>query len=136
MAEDVVSQTVEAEAKELDKLKRKMNRIRETNSKITSEIEGMGQALDLSIPRLEHFMVALVDLGVITEKQLIEEAVRWELNLKEQLVPIVRKMREYLVEQREAMIRAQAKANRVSIDLSKLEGQSDEEAQPPGSTKD
>jgi len=94
MADDVVTQKLEQEKKDLEKLKGKMNRIRETNSSIIGEIESMGQGVDLSIPRLEHFMVFMVDQGLITEAQMIESQYLWEKNLKEQLVVIVRTLRE------------------------------------------
>lgn len=81
-------------ANQLEKNKRKLNMLRETNSNIIGEIESMGQQIDLTLPRLEHFMVFLIDLGVITEEQMIESQIRWEHNLKEQIVPIVQSLRE------------------------------------------
>lgn len=81
------------QAKKLDKMKHKLNMIRGTNSALVSEVEGFGQHLELTLPRLEHFMVFLVELGVITEDQMLDEAIKWEHNLKEQIVPLVREMR-------------------------------------------
>ena len=89
MADSVVD-----EAKQLEKLKQKLNTIRTTNAVVVNEIESYGHQMDLVMPRLEHFMVFLVNLGVLTEKQVLEEAYLWERNLKEQLVPVVRAMRE------------------------------------------
>lgn len=121
------------------KKKQKLNRIRETNAAIVSEIEQMGGGLDLTVPRLEHFMVNLVELGILTEDQLLDEAYRWEMTLKDQLVPMVRDMRERIQEARRVAMERNKAAKRPRADGALILPpgvKRSEEAQPSGATED
>lgn len=113
--------TIKAEQKARDKAKAKLNRIRETNATIIEEIQSMGVEPELTMPRLEHFMVFLVQLGLMTEDDLLNEAYHWERNLKEQIGPMVRKMRERAIEARNEAQRRQAEAAKVAKDQPKVD---------------
>lgn len=104
----------------------KLNRIRETNSAIVQEIESLGGSLELLTPRMEHFMAFLVQIGVVTEEQLIEECIAWEHNLKEQLVPIVQRVRQQRQEAQD-QLRKLEQQSREKAKQAKL----DTQEQPP-----
>lgn len=59
--------------------------LREQNSKLFERLEGLGGGAEIATARIEHVLVYLVDIGVITEMQRWKEAVRWESTLREQL---------------------------------------------------
>lgn len=80
-----------------------VERIRTSNAKIVEEIEAQGAEIDLVTARLEHVMNSLVELGVITEKQMWEMQLDWEKALAAQIKPIRERFRAAV---REAQIEA------------------------------
>lgn len=94
---------------DLQPLAMKAAGLREQNSKLFEKLEGLGGGAEIATARIEHALVFLADIGVITERQRWEEAVRWETVLREQL--------QYAVEQveqiRAASIEEQKRQARV-----------------------
>lgn len=78
---------------DLEKVKRKVGMLRETNSNIVAEIESLGGEVEITVARVEHMFEFLVQLGIITELQRWQEQYTWERDLKSQLVPVVQRLR-------------------------------------------
>ena len=70
----------------LDKLIRKVERLRSVNSGLVYEIESLGGAVDLTMARVETFIDFLVDAGILTERQRWMEQHKWETTLRPQLI--------------------------------------------------
>jgi len=81
----------------------KTYKLRETNSAIIDRLARMGADLEVTLARLEHFMVFLVDSGVITEEMYWFEQNQWEMDLNNQVV-------NYEIQMREQIAAAQSKA--------------------------
>lgn len=83
--------------------------LREQNVKLFEKLESLGGGADIAPARIEHVLIFLADIGVITEQQRWDEAVLWETALREQL--------KYAVEQveqiRAAAIEEQQRQSRV-----------------------
>jgi hypothetical protein len=67
------------------------NGLREQNALFGQELESMGAGFEVASARVEHALVFLVDIGVITESQRWDEAIAWEMALRGQL--------QYMIEQ-------------------------------------
>jgi hypothetical protein len=77
--------------------------IRERNSGMVAEIEQLGGNVDIATARMEHLLMSLVELGVITTGQLVHIQKDWELSLKPQLRGMRDRMRAIRAEaQKEA----------------------------------
>ena len=70
------------------KLDRRVMGLREQNLRFLHQLGQAGAAVDLSTARVEAAMQFLVDLGIITPMQLLEEQEKWELHLRTQLKPM------------------------------------------------
>lgn len=78
---------------DLEKLEARITGLREQNLKSLVLLNKNGRNVDLSTARVEVFKAWLVELGVITEMQLLEEQEKWELHLRESLKPIVERVK-------------------------------------------
>ena len=74
------------------------SQMRERNAATIAEIEAMGGGVDVATARLEHILFSLVELGIITDKQLWQMQADWEKALKAQL----RQAKEHLIGLRQA----------------------------------
>lgn len=70
---------------ETEHLGRQMSTVRTVNARLVREIEELGGAVEVVPARVEHFFAYLVDLGVITQRQHVEEQLLWEKHLQPQL---------------------------------------------------
>jgi hypothetical protein len=61
--------------------------MRAKNAETISQIEAMGGSLDITPAKLDHILVALCDIGVITDLQMWQIHADWERNLRAQLKP-------------------------------------------------
>lgn len=98
---------------ELEKLQRKINQLRVTNSGLMNEIEKYDGSLEISIARIEHFIGFLVAEGVLSEMKQCEEQEKWERSLRRQLIPVRDRLRETFFEKRDRLkklAKQQAKA--------------------------
>lgn len=83
--------------------------MRAKNAETISQIEQMGGALDITPAKLDHMLVALCDLGVITDLQMWQIHADWERNLRAQLKPQKETMQGIFQARQEAARRAPAK---------------------------
>jgi hypothetical protein len=108
-----------------EKLQRKINLARTTNAGLTREIQSLGGDVDLSTARLEVLTTFLVEIGVLTEEQRLQEQLKWEVNLKPQLIA----MRDTIRDRRKRELAAQeAQAERLRA-LQQM--QEEREKKPP-----
>lgn len=91
----------------LQKHARKIQNLRNVNSGLADEIESMGQNVDLSVPRLEHFISWLVEEKIITIEQQLEEQEKWERHLRPQLISIRDRIKDALQKMQAAQQRKQ-----------------------------
>jgi hypothetical protein len=91
-------------------------RLRDTNAGLVREIEGMGAPIELTMARIEHFILFLVTEGVITKGQQFREQYKWEKGLREQLIHmrdgIKERVRQIHEMQRKEMRRQQEAAKK------------------------
>ena len=59
--------------------------LREQNVGLFKQLEDLGGGAEIAIPRVEHLIMYLVEVGVISERQRWDEAVAWEEHLRDQL---------------------------------------------------
>jgi hypothetical protein len=59
--------------------------LRLENSSKVARLEHIGVEFDVGLPRVEHFMKFLYEIGVITADQRVDEALDWEQGFNDQL---------------------------------------------------
>ena len=85
---------VTEEAAEEAALNKKIDSLRRVNMQMLSNMKQAGAEIDLGNARVEMLMEWLVEAGLITQLQLLEEQVRWETHLRSQLQPIYQRFKE------------------------------------------
>lgn len=81
--------------------------LREQNVGLFRQLAELGGDVELGVPRLEHFINKLVELGVITEKDRWEEAVSWEADLRGQLKDGIEDLKRFRIAEAEEFTRQQ-----------------------------
>ena len=67
--------------------------LRVSNANMVREIESLGGGVDVLSARVEHFLVTLANLGVITDDQLWNINLDWEQTLRPQLQDLLGQVR-------------------------------------------
>lgn len=101
---------------DLDKLIKKVERLRNVNSSLVYEIESLGGAVDMTMARIENLISFFVNEGYMTPEQQWEEQKSWELRLRPQLISTrdrikmqldeARRHAAYVQKQREKTVRS------------------------------
>jgi hypothetical protein len=66
--------------------------MREKNAATVERIQSLGGDVDLATAKLEHTLIALVDMGVLTPLQMWQIESDWERKLRKMLKPILERM--------------------------------------------
>jgi hypothetical protein len=80
----------------------KVGTLRLENSSKVARMERMGVTFEVALPRVEHFMKFLSDIGLITADQRVDEALAWETNFNNQLDEMYIQIERNINEAREA----------------------------------
>lgn len=81
--------------------------MRERNAAVAGQIEALGGGVEISAAKMDHMLVALCNLGVITELQMWQIHADWEKNLRGQLKESFERMQAI---HRERQVEARRKA--------------------------
>jgi hypothetical protein len=114
---------------EEEKLEHKIGMARTTNASLANEVEAMGGAVDLATARVEFLTSWLVEQGVITNLQRLEEQLKWEQGLKPQLV----RTRDALKERLQAQVaarRAEIERHRTRMEAEGIPVGPDDDSKP------
>jgi len=116
---------------DIEKKRRKIKQLRTTNSSLAHEIETLGGGVDLGTARVEHLIIYLVDQGVLSEDQAVDEQLHWETGLRPQLISIRDGLRHRL---EQAAARRRHPAGKQIAEQPKVEQSKTEEpkAEKPG----
>lgn len=79
--------------KELEKLDRRVEGLRNINNELTKELNNSGAGVDVSTARIEKLIEFLIGIGVVTPQQRLQEQEAWELHLRSALKPLVDQVR-------------------------------------------
>ena len=75
------------ETPELTETEKKIVSLKTSNLRMLNDLKNVGVGAELGIPRLEHFINNLRQLGIITYEQQLEEELDWQKSLRKQLQP-------------------------------------------------
>lgn len=114
-----------------EKYERATARLRVTNAGLADEIEKLGSSVEFTMARLEHFILFLVEEGVITKGQQVREQHHWEKGLRVQLIA----MRDQ-VKERVQMIRAAQREERRRQIAAAAEAAKPKTVEPPEEKKE
>ena len=95
---------------DVQKLVDETQALRNINQKLNAEIELMGGSIEVGAARVEHLLSCLLNIGLITEKNIWEINRDWELSVRPQLRECRNKMLEVAQQQKAAQQRAQGKS--------------------------
>lgn len=73
--------------KAIAKVEKRIVGLRDTNGKMMTALQQVGVGMELGQARVDKLTEWLVEQGIITYAQRLEEEERWQMHLREQLKP-------------------------------------------------